>query len=671
MGRRKSIKMMLNLLTSLNILIVFAIVLGSAYVSTFNTMETVKDNNLARMVEETSNSVSEKLSRYLAITDMLTHDTRINDPSQKWEDKLKQLKIVVEEHKDEYGLQSIGYISTDGMLKTTDNFQNDISEREYYKNLMAGGEYVSSPSYNKDTGKQIVFFGKPIMKDDKAVGAFTCSFEGNFISQLIAEVNYFGNGTAYILNNQGTVIGSQDHEEVEQQYNTIEAAKEDKSLAEIAAIQEKMIAGETGEATFSDGEKKYVYYHSIPNSNGWSLAFEIKTKEADKDFSALAMKILLLTIGCMVVLATVNFFIVNNVAKNLILLKDKIAIFATGDFSFTIEDKYKNKNNEFGDIYRAIEESASSIRGAMLAFKENIDHLSTNATELEEVSNNINSRSEAITIAMNEAATGNSDQATSISDINQMMEQLGENINNVNDNIKDIVVIANSADQEIAVSSKVLLELSSSLDEFTNTFNHFYGEVTAMSGQIENIGQITETIKEISSQTNLLALNAAIESARAGEAGKGFAVVAEEIRHLAEASEQSVNEIGPIIDTVLQSGKNISMSTNDMNQKMANQKNNVEDTITEFKKITESMAKIIPMTSAIAEASKDSIVKKDEMLMLVNSVSAVSEELAATTEEVAATADEFTETSKGVQHVSASMAESVTVLENHINNFKL
>ena len=126
-----------------------------------------------------------------------------------------------------------------------------------------------------------------------------------------------------------------------------------------------------------------------------------------------------------------------------------------------------------------------------------------------------------------------------------------------------------------------------------------------MAEKISSIGNITETIKEIASQTNLLALNAAIESARAGEAGKGFAVVADEIRHLAEASESSVNEIAEIIGAVVESSTNITASTEEMNDKMEVQKKNVETTIQAFGKVNDALAGIVPKTAQIKKASDD------------------------------------------------------------------
>ncbi len=636
-----------------------------------NSMDTIKNENMQLMVTQTANIISEKLDKYLAITNLIANDSSISDPNQKWEEKLVRLNKLRDYYADEYELGSIGYITTDGLLRTTDNFEKNIAERQYFKDLMDKKTYISSPSFNVKTGKQIIFFGRSIIIDGQVVGAVTCAFPGDYVSELIKEVKYFGDGTAYVLNSEGVVIGSQNEKEVEEAYNLIEASAKDESLKQLAEIQKKMIAGESGIQTFNDGEQKLCAYTSIEKSGGWSMAFEIPVKQVDKDLKSLNMKIMVLMIVFMLLLCILIFIITKRISDRIIGVTKKIDVFATGDYRIEMTEKELSQDDEIGEIYRSVQKSIDTMKTVIGSILGHVTQLNQNASELDAVSDQIIERSKGISASMDETATANSDHAAAIVEVNRYMEQLGNNINNVNQCVQEIVAIADKTDDEVAVSSKVLTELKTSLEEVVVSFGEFVKESAQMAEKISSIGNITETIKEIASQTNLLALNAAIESARAGEAGKGFAVVADEIRHLAEASESSVNEIAEIIGAVVESSTNITASTEEMNDKMEVQKKNVETTIQAFGKVNDALAGIVPKTAQIKKASDDSIQKKNEMTDLLANVSAVSEELAATTEEVAATAEEFTVTSNAVKEASKQVWEAVKEVEQQLEQFKI
>jgi len=113
---------------------------------------------------------------------------------------------------------------------------------------------------------------------------------------------------------------------------------------------------------------------------------------------------------------------------------------------------------------------------------------------------------------------------------------------------------------KITENHRLFAESSESLKQIVNDMSGLNTMMSAMSESIEglsetadNINKFVTTITSISDQTNLLALNAAIEAARAGDAGRGFSVVADEVRSLANETNQSASEVSELVKSIIQS----------------------------------------------------------------------------------------------------------------------
>ncbi len=625
------------------------------------TMQAVIDNS-AKIIEA-------EMNKMMAITDVLSNNGDLTNKSIKWSEKVEIMKVLFEGSKETYKIATMSIINKKGEMTSTDGQKQDVTNQDYFSILMSDNNYVGGIHKEAQTGEQLISFGSPLNSEDgDIIGALLCTFEADFMQSIIANTTYLGMGDAHVFDYNGNMVQTGEHSHDEDSHQVHADAQQEFS----DVIMKKMLAGEKGIYLDQKDNGDYiVVYAPIDNTNGWSIALEIGEKEITKEVDALITRTIIASVICLIFLGffiiCVNKFLFNQINK----IRDFIAQLATGDLRLDIDDKDLNSENEFGDVYQAMKKSASDIGSAILSVKENVTLLVNMSNDLDQASESMISNADAISLSTNESALGNSDQAESIQEISRTMEKLGESINQVTEAVSGIVDVARKTDKDMIASSEILEELHVSLQEFTDSFNGFYRDVTDITTQISEIGKITGTIQEIASQTNLLALNAAIESARAGEAGKGFAVVADEIRHLAEASERSVQDIGIIIGRVLAGSGQIVSSTESMNQKMQVQQKNVETTMQEFKKASEAISSILPMTEEISRAANENRNQKDSISVLITNVSAVSEELAAGTEEIAATTEDFGTTSHAVKDVSKQVLNTVSQLEEQIAHFKL
>ena len=667
MKKGKSIKSYLISYLGITFVSVFVVAFCMTFIISKNQLVDLKLDNMERMLEDSTKILNAKLEKSITIAKAIATDEIVANPNINFEEKKSSLLRYVEV----YDLQAIAFIDETGYLKSTDGYEEHLSKDGYYKTILDEKIHMSDPVLNPQTEKQIIFIAVPIIENSKVVGGITVTIDSTYLSELTQNLKYYGLGGSYILNNTGTTIASDDIEKVKEGYNLIEKSSEDKNLKELAEIHRKMINGQSGLDEYKENEKKYVVYKQIEDTNGWTMAFEVNKKDVIKEVNKLITVYVLMTLVGLTILISIIYVIGNKIGNRLTMLKDNIEVLKEGDFNIKISELEMKKDDEIGVINNSLQETIMYIRELLKSVKDGIHILNNQAEELNTTSETITTGSDAISSAMNEIAIGNSEQAVEVSKIQKEMDEFGASVTDIDSNIGNVFQIAADTGSKLEAGKKEMEKLNKSVVNFDSKFKEFNIDIENMNDKISSVNAITTTIKQIAEKTNLLALNAAIESARAGEAGKGFSVVAEEIRKLAEQSQQSLEQISKVIENVLQEGDKIIYSTNGMNKEMINQKENIEKTIESFNNVAMSLENIIPKIEVISEISYNNNNRTSNIISSVESVTAVSEELAATTEEVAATSQDFTQSSKTIEYVSNSILEIMSDLNEKIERFKL
>lgn len=216
----------------------------------------------------------------------------------------------------------------------------------------------------------------------------------------------------------------------------------------------------------------------------------------------------------------------------------------------TIQEISVKSKDEIGLLAKTLNEMSAQVKEFIYGVMKESEHVADSANVVKNDMIILNDEVEEISSTTEEIAAGMEETTAISEDLNNKAEEISDSA----------IVIAKKADE----AAKAVNEISERAESLKTNFNtavengsKFLIEANDKLGQaledskaVAQISVLAEAIIEITEQTNLLALNASIEAAHAGDAGKGFAIIAEEIRQLADNSQNTVNQIQSMIQSV-------------------------------------------------------------------------------------------------------------------------
>jgi methyl-accepting chemotaxis protein len=166
---------------------------------------------------------------------------------------------------------------------------------------------------------------------------------------------------------------------------------------------------------------------------------------------------------------------------------------------------------------------------------------------------NLNNSSSTLTNVANQTAQDVNDQQIRTEQIATAINEMSATVHEVAGSAETASTAASNAFTAAQEGNGIVVSTIDAINSLANEVISASDVIAKLENDSKDIGRVLDVIRSIAEQTNLLALNAAIEAARAGEQGRGFAVVADEVRTLAQRTQESTQEIQSMIET-LQSG---------------------------------------------------------------------------------------------------------------------
>ncbi|MDR3561693.1 MAG: methyl-accepting chemotaxis protein [Negativicutes bacterium] len=376
----------------------------------------------------------------------------------------------------------------------------------------------------------------------------------------------------------------------------------------------------------------------------------------------------LLALGLSAILA---FYLGSSLAKPFLTMRNRIMTMADGDYSHDVDLAYIKRTDEFGDMAKAFDTLNRNMRNVIRSIMQSTEHVAASSEELTASAEQSAQAAHQIAGVIGEVATGAERQLKAVDNTADVVGQMSAGIQQIAANANAVAGTSAQSADAAQQGSKAVEKAITQMSQIETTVTRSAEVVSKLGQRSKEIGAIVDTIAGIAGQTNLLALNAAIEAARAGEQGRGFAVVAEEVRKLAEQSQDAAKQIAGLIGEIQKDTDSAVVAMTEGTKEVRVGSEVVQDAGKTFQDIFAAFNQVTGQIREISAAIEELAGGSQQIVSSVREIDSISKGTASQAQTVSASTEEQSATMEEIASSSHSLAKMAEELTQTVSKFKV